>query len=361
MALALQISKHLIRKGAFSGLTQLNACRTLVCSSNNLAKLGTAPQPNLNGMMLPSTHWTIERVVAISMLPMYPIALMYEPLGMEYVVAAAVSLHAYWGFGGVIRDYVMERRVGVVVAKSECLSVNRSVVAVRVGCFQPRGLTGEAVFDVGHVTSGRHPPSSVSVGSRFRVVACPLGPVRTGSSLVRNAWTPSEAMHKRAGNVKPSSHEHPYCRPCRKPGDDGHPITGGHAVDALQPSISDTIRSAPTSALITVTSSNNITISRTPPIDRTKPGVLSPSTITTNTPTSSDVDSAPTCPHCDRAFTSRFDLIGHLRIHRPEAREPVSGAPTCTRGTLLNCLHCHRTFIHLTGLLDHRRIHENLR
>ncbi|KAL7065196.1 hypothetical protein AAHC03_04767 [Spirometra sp. Aus1] len=112
MALALQISKHLIRKGAFSGLTQLNACRTLVCSSNNLAKLGTAPQPNLNGMMLPSTHWTIERVVAISMLPMYPIALIYEPLGMEYVVAAAVSLHAYWGFGGVIRDYVMERRYG---------------------------------------------------------------------------------------------------------------------------------------------------------------------------------------------------------------------------------------------------------
>ncbi|VDN09419.1 unnamed protein product [Dibothriocephalus latus] len=139
MALALQISKHMLRKGAFPAFSQLNACRTLVCSSNNLAKLGTgmstehsyadsrqngivshqpnicihvAPQPNVTGMMLPSTHWTIERVVAISMLPMYPIALMLEPYGSEYIVAAAVSLHAYWGFNGVIRDYIMERRYG---------------------------------------------------------------------------------------------------------------------------------------------------------------------------------------------------------------------------------------------------------
>ncbi|VDM02773.1 unnamed protein product [Schistocephalus solidus] len=84
--------------------------RPLVITINTFVFI--APQPNLNGMMLPSTHWTIERVIAISMLPMYPIAFIYEPFGMEYIVAAAVSMHAYWGFGGVIRDYVMERRYG---------------------------------------------------------------------------------------------------------------------------------------------------------------------------------------------------------------------------------------------------------
>ncbi len=54
-----------------------------------------APAPHTTGM-LPSHHWAVERVVAIAMLPMYPIAIIYEPYLMEYVVAAAVSLHAYW-------------------------------------------------------------------------------------------------------------------------------------------------------------------------------------------------------------------------------------------------------------------------
>ncbi|VDD75535.1 unnamed protein product [Mesocestoides corti] len=117
MSLCLQVSRHLLRRGAVSSLISPNACRTLVCTTPNKAKLGTAPQPVTSGL-LPSYHWTIERVVAVSMLPMYPIALQFEPYLMEYVVAAAVSLHAYWGFGGVIRDYAIERKYGPLVPKA---------------------------------------------------------------------------------------------------------------------------------------------------------------------------------------------------------------------------------------------------
>ncbi|CDS42720.1 succinate dehydrogenase [Echinococcus multilocularis] len=116
MSFALLASKHLIRRAAVSSFVSANACRTLVCTPNNKAKLGTAPQPVTSGF-LPSHHWTIERVVALSMLPMYPIAIIYEPYLMDYVVSAAVSLHAYWGFGGVIRDYAIERKYGPLVPK----------------------------------------------------------------------------------------------------------------------------------------------------------------------------------------------------------------------------------------------------
>ncbi len=46
--------------------------------------------------MLASTHWTIERVLALSMLPLYPVALMTDIPAMDWAVAAAVTLHGYW-------------------------------------------------------------------------------------------------------------------------------------------------------------------------------------------------------------------------------------------------------------------------
>ncbi|VDM05068.1 unnamed protein product [Schistocephalus solidus] len=53
---------------------------------------------------------------------------------------------------------------------------------------------------------------------------------------------------------------------------------------------------------------------------------------TTATPTSmNDIPQASKnfpCPHCARNFNSRIGLVGHLRIHRTEAGEPVPGAPT---------------------------------
>nr|VZH96335.1 unnamed protein product [Spirometra erinaceieuropaei] len=67
------------------------------------------------------------------------------------------------------------------------------------------------------------------------------------------------------------------------------------------------------------------------------------------------------CPHCDRTFTSRIGLVGHLRIHRTETGEPVPGAPTYTHRTRLLCRHCPRTFTHRMGLFGHMRIHDDLR
>nr|VZI51131.1 unnamed protein product [Spirometra erinaceieuropaei] len=69
----------------------------------------------------------------------------------------------------------------------------------------------------------------------------------------------------------------------------------------------------------------------------------------------------PTCPHCDRTFTSHNGLVGHLRIHRTETGEPVPGALTYTHRTRLHCPHCPRTFTHRMGLFGHMRIHNDLR
>ncbi|BHF68661.1 hypothetical protein SprV_0301170000 [Sparganum proliferum] len=78
-------------------------------------------------------------------------------------------------------------------------------------------------------------------------------------------------------------------------------------------------------------------------------------TITTCTPTSSNVDPVHTCPHCDRLFASHIDLVGHLRIQRTQTGDPVPGAPIYMRRILLRCPHYLRTFTY------HMRIRENLR
>ncbi|BHF70607.1 hypothetical protein SprV_0301366000 [Sparganum proliferum] len=87
--------------------------------------------------------------------------------------------------------------------------------------------------------------------------------------------------------------------------------------------------------------------------------------ITTTTSTDSAVDDTDTadfsCPHCPRTFTSRFGLVGHLRIHRTETGKPVPGAPTYTHQSRLNYPHCPRTFRHRMGLFGHMRIHDDLR
>ncbi|BHF76458.1 hypothetical protein SprV_0501955600 [Sparganum proliferum] len=65
-------------------------------------------------------------------------------------------------------------------------------------------------------------------------------------------------------------------------------------------------------------------------------------------------------PHRPRTFTSPIDLVGHLRIHRTEADEPVPGTPTHqTHPPQLPSL--PHTFSHRIGLLGHMRIYDNLR
>nr|VZI48144.1 unnamed protein product [Spirometra erinaceieuropaei] len=83
-------------------------------------------------------------------------------------------------------------------------------------------------------------------------------------------------------------------------------------------------------------------------------------TATTPTPPDySDEDQDYACPHCDRTFTSRIGLVGHLRIHRTETGKPVPGAPAYTHRTRLHCPHCPRTFTHRMGLFGQMRIHES--
>ncbi|BHF81457.1 hypothetical protein SprV_0702458700 [Sparganum proliferum] len=92
--------------------------------------------------------------------------------------------------------------------------------------------------------------------------------------------------------------------------------------------------------------------------------IFNPDTTTDTTPNSSDSSDEYhnyTCPHCDRTFTSRIGLVGHLRIHRTETGDPVSGAPTYTHRTRLHCPHCPRTFTHRLGLFGCMRIHDDLR
>nr|VZI31609.1 unnamed protein product [Spirometra erinaceieuropaei] len=85
-------------------------------------------------------------------------------------------------------------------------------------------------------------------------------------------------------------------------------------------------------------------------------------TTTTTASSVADTDTADfSCPHCPRTFTSRIDLVGHLRIHRTETGKPVPGAPTYTHQARLNCPHCPRTFRYRMGLFGHMRIHDDLR
>ncbi|VDM00640.1 unnamed protein product, partial [Schistocephalus solidus] len=80
---------------------------------------------------------------------------------------------------------------------------------------------------------------------------------------------------------------------------------------------------------------------------------------TTTTTTISDEESLLSCTQCDRTFTSRIGLVGHLRIHRTETGEPVPGAPSHSRDRRLNCSHCPRAFTHRMGLFGHIRIHDS--
>ncbi|VDL92763.1 unnamed protein product [Schistocephalus solidus] len=77
---------------------------------------------------------------------------------------------------------------------------------------------------------------------------------------------------------------------------------------------------------------------------------------TTTTTTISDGESLLNSPQCHRTFTSRIDLVSHLRIHRTEAGEPVPGAPTHSRD---HRLHCPRAFTYRMGPFVKMSIHDS--
>ncbi|PAA86417.1 hypothetical protein BOX15_Mlig010157g1, partial [Macrostomum lignano] len=77
----------------------------------------TIPEASHGGMMSKSQHWTVERVLTVGMLPLYPAALMMDGLAMNLAVGAAITMHVYWGIEAVIKDYAMERLYGPQLQK----------------------------------------------------------------------------------------------------------------------------------------------------------------------------------------------------------------------------------------------------
>ncbi|VDL91149.1 unnamed protein product [Schistocephalus solidus] len=85
------------------------------------------------------------------------------------------------------------------------------------------------------------------------------------------------------------------------------------------------------------------------------------------------VGSTPTCLHCNRTFTSRIGLVGHLRLYDSETHRSVDNTDTprtsptpatpnyCRRQQSspsdLSCPHCERNFTLHIGLIGHLRIH----
>nr|VZI24637.1 unnamed protein product [Spirometra erinaceieuropaei] len=135
---------------------------------------------------------------------------------------------------------------------------------------------------------------------------------------------------------------------------------------SLPPTNSDScsVPPLPSSSFSSTSSSSSSTTTPRTAAQATALHITNPDTTTDTTSTasdSSDEDQDYTCPHCDRTFTSRIGLVGHLRIHRTETGEPVSGAPTYTHHARLNCPHCPRTSSHRMGLFGHMSIHDDLR
>ncbi|BHF79469.1 hypothetical protein SprV_0702258900 [Sparganum proliferum] len=162
-------------------------------------------------------------------------------------------------------------------------------------------------------------------------------------------WTPSDQLHlsdrtnRHPSAVSSSSSSSPPSTNCDCSSDPPLPSSPS----SYSHSSSSFSSTAPTSAALPAVAHNNTHI---------------PDTTTDITPATSDSrgeDQDYTCPHCDRTFTSHIGLVGHLRIHRTEAGEPVPRAPIYTHRPRLHCPHCPRTFMHRMGLFGHMRTHDS--
>ncbi|XP_070548504.1 succinate dehydrogenase [ubiquinone] cytochrome b small subunit B, mitochondrial-like [Ptychodera flava] len=63
-------------------------------------------QVDTGGSHLASTHWNAERVLATGLLCAFPIAFITQAPAMDYVLAAAVTLHGHWGLQQIVTDYI---------------------------------------------------------------------------------------------------------------------------------------------------------------------------------------------------------------------------------------------------------------
>ena len=48
------------------------------------------------GKEIGTSHWTMERYVAMSLVPIIPVAMAFPTTVLDYTVSAAVILHVHW-------------------------------------------------------------------------------------------------------------------------------------------------------------------------------------------------------------------------------------------------------------------------
>ncbi|KAK4009887.1 succinate dehydrogenase [ubiquinone] cytochrome b small subunit A, mitochondrial-like [Daphnia magna] len=61
--------------------------------------------------------WTIERSLALSLVPLVPSAFMFPSAAMDYLLAISFTLHAHWGLETIVVDYLRPKVVGPALAK----------------------------------------------------------------------------------------------------------------------------------------------------------------------------------------------------------------------------------------------------
>ncbi|CAL1538267.1 unnamed protein product [Lymnaea stagnalis] len=59
-------------------------------------------------IMMASTHWKVERFVAVSMIGIMPAALFIQGSTMDHLLTTFVYLHGFWGIDGVLKDYLVK-------------------------------------------------------------------------------------------------------------------------------------------------------------------------------------------------------------------------------------------------------------
>ncbi|XP_076832594.1 succinate dehydrogenase [ubiquinone] cytochrome b small subunit B, mitochondrial isoform X2 [Brachyhypopomus gauderio] len=75
-------------------------------SSVFTAQIHASPSHYAVGSKSASQHWTAERALSLGLLSLGPLAYFYPGTVMDYSLAAALTLHAHWGLGQVMTDYV---------------------------------------------------------------------------------------------------------------------------------------------------------------------------------------------------------------------------------------------------------------
>lgn len=58
--------------------------------------------------MLASTHWKIERAVALGMIGIMPTALFVQGAVVDHLLTTFIYLHGFWGIDGVLKDYLVK-------------------------------------------------------------------------------------------------------------------------------------------------------------------------------------------------------------------------------------------------------------